>query len=262
MMMSDRENIVVVGAGGAGSSIARQLSRMLDHTKHNLILISTRNYMIHYPSIIRTLVGTGVNEDVPFIPLDNLFDGGRGTLMIGKVISIADEGPHGGHLTLEDGMVISWSVLVLAPGTIWEGPVAFPDPKDECMDHLREWKRKFQAARNIAIAGAGAVGVELATELKYRFPDKDITIVHSQELPMNDYYPEKWRKVLDRRIRKQGIKLIVNDFLDDLTIDNHTVTTRNGETLIADLVVSHQKRKKMTTTTMFNSIRYRAGVVK
>ncbi|KAF8330676.1 hypothetical protein F5887DRAFT_1178575 [Amanita rubescens] len=236
-MMNDKENIVVVGAGGAGSSIAGQLTKTLDPTKHNLILISPRNYMVYYPIIIRTLVNTGVDEEQAFIPLDNLFQHGRGTLMVGKVASITDQGPHGGYVTLEDGTKVDWSVLVLAPGSIWEGPAAFPDTREESLNHMREWKRKLQAARTIVIAGAGAVGVELGTELKYRFPDKDITIVHNQELPMNDSYPEKWRNALDRRIRKQGIKLIVNDFIDDLTIEDHVVKTRHGESLVADLVV-------------------------
>jgi len=159
MMMNDKENIVVVGAGGAGSAIAGQLTKTLDPTKHNLILISPRNYMVYYPIIIRTLVNTGVDEEQAFIPLDNLFQPGRGTLMVGKVASITDQGPHGGYVTLEDGTKVDWSVLVLAPGSIWEGPAAFPDAREESMNHMSEWKRKLQAARNIVIAGAGAVGV-------------------------------------------------------------------------------------------------------
>ncbi|KAK2462569.1 hypothetical protein APHAL10511_005412 [Amanita phalloides] len=236
-MMNDRENIVVVGAGSAGSSIARQLSKTLNPTKHNLILISPRNYMIHYPSVIRTLVHTVFDEEHVFIPLENLFEHGRGTLMVNKVVSIQDEGPHGGYVTLEDGTNVDWSVLVLAPGSIWEGPFAFPDPRDECLDHLLKWKRKLQGAKHVVIAGAGAVGVELATELKHRFPDKNVTIVHGQELPMNDYYPDKWRRVLDRRIRKQGIKLIINDYIDDLEVENGAVKTRQGQSLVADLVI-------------------------
>ena len=58
---------------------------------------------------------------------------------------------------------------------------------------------------------------------------------------MNHSYPEKWRKALDRRIRKQGIKLLVNDFIDDLTIEDHVVKTRHGESLVADLVVRNIK---------------------
>ncbi|KAF8625977.1 hypothetical protein AX17_006701 [Amanita inopinata Kibby_2008] len=238
MDSSTRENIVVVGGGGAGTSVARQLSETLDRSKYNLILISVRNYMVHYPAITRALVcDEGFMEDRAFIPLEQIFANGNGKLIVGKVVSITDEGTSGGHVTLEDGAEVKWSILVVAPGSIWEGPVAFPEPKDQCLNHVYEWRQKFRQARNIVLAGGGAFGTELAGELKDRYPDKTITIVHNQELPMNDYYPTKWRKDIARRLRKNSIRLIFNDRLDNLEVEHSTVKTRNGEMMIADLVI-------------------------
>jgi len=178
-IIADRENVVVVGGGAAGTAIARRLSTMINHTKLNLILVSSRSHMVHYPSIIRTLVestpGTHGYEDQQsinkaFIPLDHVFDEGHGELVVGTVASIVEDGPHGGHIILEDGTLLTWSVLVLAPGCTWEGPFAFPESKNECLNHMREWRLRFKTAKNIAIAGAGAVGIELATELRGRYP--------------------------------------------------------------------------------------------
>lgn len=292
--MADRENVIVVGGGAAGTSIARQLSTMLNHTKHNLILISSRDYLIYYPSLIRTLVerdppsllpanftnvtplysarnGESTNATSPtidggednkaprpvygdegylgraLIPLNHLFDGGHGKLVVGKVASIVDEGAHGGHITLEDGTELAWSVLVLAPGSTWEGPFALPEgPREDCIDHIRKWRNKFKRARNIVIGGAGAIGIELATEIKDRYPEKDVTLVHGQDLPMNDFYPQKWRKVLHDRIRKLQIKTIYNDGIDELKVEYNAVTTRNGETLLTDLLVPARGGKMNT----------------
>ncbi|KIL66928.1 hypothetical protein M378DRAFT_185911 [Amanita muscaria Koide BX008] len=294
--MADRENVIVVGGGAAGTSIARQLSTMLNHTKHNLILVSSRDYLIYYPSLIRTLVerdppirsilppdftnvtplysarnGESTNATSPtidggednkaprpvygdeeylgrgLIPLNHLFDGGHGKLIVGKVASIVDEGAHGGHITLEDGTELTWSVLVLAPGSTWEGPFALPEgPKEDCIDHIRKWRNKFKRARNIVIGGAGAIGIELATEIKDRYPEKDVTLVHGQDLPMNDFYPQKWRKLLHDRIRKLQIKTIYNDGIDELKVEYNAVTTRNGETLLTDLLVPARGGKMNT----------------
>ncbi|PFH45970.1 hypothetical protein AMATHDRAFT_157112 [Amanita thiersii Skay4041] len=236
--MTERENIVVVGGGGAGTSITRQLSEWLNRSQYNLILISPRSYMVHYPATLRMLVTSkGHLEDCAFIPLEQIFINGHGRLVNGKVVSIKDDGENGGHITLDNGETIKWSILVLAPGRIWRGPLAFPEPKAECLDHVYEWRRKFEQAKNIVLVGGGAVGIELAGELKEFHPNKNVTIVHGQELPLNDYYPRRWRKDIARRLRRRGVNLVLSDYVDDEEIEHYTIKTRNGEVVLADLVV-------------------------
>jgi NADH dehydrogenase FAD-containing subunit len=76
--------------------------------------------------------------------------------------------------------------------------------------------------------------------------NKRVTIVHGEELLLNEAYPDSFRKTVARSIRKRDVNVILDDRVDDMTIsDAGIVTTRNGRKLVADLVVrlypSHSK---------------------
>lgn len=64
--------------------------------------------------------------------------------------------------------------------------------------------------------------------------------MHGQNLLLNDTYPEKWRKDVERRIRRKGINLVLGDIVPDGASagENSSVKTQNGKTLTPDLIVS------------------------
>lgn len=49
-------NVVVLGAGGAGVAVAQTLSKKLDHSQYNLILVDMREQMIWLPAGARMVV--------------------------------------------------------------------------------------------------------------------------------------------------------------------------------------------------------------
>jgi apoptosis-inducing factor 2 len=159
--MSKRQNIVVVGGGGAGAFVIRNLSAKLDPSKYNLILITPRPYFLHLIAAIRMVVTSeGKLEDRAAIPLDKSFINGNGKLLEGTVVSISeDEGEKGGHVTLANGETVDYSILVLTPGSIWEGPLAMPDGRAELSEWASKWRSKFEKAEDILLVGGGAVGV-------------------------------------------------------------------------------------------------------
>jgi len=67
---------------------------------------------------------------------------------------------------------------------------------------------------------------------------KNVTIVHSQELPLNDTYPKSWREKVAKQFVDRGVKFVLGDYLDDLEIKDGYVTTRGNKSIPADLVVS------------------------
>jgi apoptosis-inducing factor 2 len=66
---------------------------------------------------------------------------------------------RGGAVHLAGGQKISYNVLVLAPGSLWEGPLNLPPTKAEIDSHLKTWRRKFQDAKSVMLAGGGPVGI-------------------------------------------------------------------------------------------------------
>lgn len=118
--MSDaRKNIVIVGGGFAGNATARALSKQLDGTKYNIVLINERLFTIHTIATIRMTVSATENlEETSLIPYDKLFIKGNGTFKLGKVVGVTDNSVAGkGFVTLEGGEEVPYHVLVIASGS-------------------------------------------------------------------------------------------------------------------------------------------------
>ncbi|KAF8710114.1 hypothetical protein AX14_013442, partial [Amanita brunnescens Koide BX004] len=150
----NRQNIVIVGAGGGGSAAARTLSAKLDASRYNIILINPRPYYIPLPAMPRVVVSNVDNlEDQAFPSLDKVFHNDNGTLVLGKVASIEKRTGKGGSVVLDNGERIPFEVLVLATGSIWTGPIAFPDDTVEVLEFIKNSRDAFEKAQRIAIAG-------------------------------------------------------------------------------------------------------------
>ena len=156
-----RKNVVVVGGGAAGSTIARILSAALDPSKHNLILINNRPFAIHPLSGARLTVSDHDHlENTALFPYDKLFAKQNGTMKVGRVTAIEkNSGEKGGILKLKSGETVPYDVLALAPGSAWSSALAFPDGGDEVIDFIQQWRSKYEKANHIVLAGGGAVGI-------------------------------------------------------------------------------------------------------
>ncbi|KAI0775568.1 FAD/NAD-P-binding domain-containing protein [Trametes elegans] len=235
-----KRNVVIVGGGWAGSLIARDLSGKLDSSKYNLIVVNDRPYSVHLVAGARMTVSPIDNLDNEIlIPFDKLFRNGNGAIRIGKVVAISESAPgKGGEVVLEDGGKIPYAALILTTGSKWNGPLALPQKDAEVRAHINSWRNKFEKANHVVIVGGGAVGIEIAGEIKDIWPKKKVTIVHSEPQLINDTYPEKFRKDIERRARLRGIDFILGDKLDIPPEGTVGVTTQKGKQIPdADLVV-------------------------
>src|SRR5690606_8869702 len=84
----------------------------------------------------------------------------KGEVKFGKVVEIIEDGKdEGGSVVLEGGQSIRYSVLVLATGNLWNGPMDIPDDKKGIQGLFDSWRAKFEKAQNIGLVGGGAVGI-------------------------------------------------------------------------------------------------------
>lgn len=157
--MSDkRQNIVILGGGAAGISIAREIAPKLDTTRYRLIVVNPRPYFAHLPALIRTVVtAEGKLEDEILMDYGDFLHG-KGEVKIGKVASFTST-KEGGEVVLSDGEKVPYSVLVLAPGSLWEGPLALPDQPEDVLQHINSWRARIENADSILLAGGGSVGI-------------------------------------------------------------------------------------------------------
>ncbi|KAJ7040419.1 FAD/NAD(P)-binding domain-containing protein [Mycena alexandri] len=220
------KNIVIVGAGiGGGSTVARTLSTKLPSAK--ITLINPRPYAISLPTLPRMTVSDGNDLfNTALIPFDKLFTKPNGTFVEGVVESI-QANKEGGSVVLADGQQFPYDVLVLAPGSHWEGPVEFPIDSTAVPAFLAEQRAQFKKAQKIVLVGGGAVG------------EKEVTIVHGDTGIMNSTYPAGFRKGLTKSLEARGINVLLGDYVDEIPAPGPTtVKTRKGSVLDADLVVA------------------------
>ncbi|KIJ62518.1 hypothetical protein HYDPIDRAFT_129019 [Hydnomerulius pinastri MD-312] len=240
--MSEKKNVVIVGAGFAGTSIASALSAKLDAAKYNLILISSRSYAISLPASARLVVSPSSKlEDTAFVPLDKLYKNGNGETKVGVVKSIeAKEGEKSGAVVLESGERVEYEILVLATGAKWNGPLNLPANEKDVLPHVNAWREKFANAKHVVLAGGGAVGIELAGELKDEHPNTKVTIVQGDKQLLNSTYSNALRTGMEQRVRARGIEVLFSEYIDEIPEEGSIgVTTRAGTQIpTADLVIS------------------------
>ncbi|KAJ7785799.1 FAD/NAD-P-binding domain-containing protein [Mycena metata] len=248
--MSSFKNIVIVGGGMlGGSAVARALSAKLPaSTNANITLINPLPYTVSLPTLPRMTVSDGNDlAETALIPFDRLFAAGsKGAFVKGVVEGIhpnRGEGQQsrGGSVVLADGQEFPYDVLVLAPGSVWEGPIDFPLDEQEVNGFLAEQRARFKKAGKIVLVGGGAVGAEFAGEIKDVWPDKEVTIVHGDTGGLlNSAYPVRFRTSLAKSLEARGVNILLGDYVDEIPLADAAITsakTRKGSVIEADLVV-------------------------
>ncbi|KAJ3561675.1 hypothetical protein NP233_g10050 [Leucocoprinus birnbaumii] len=244
-------NIVVVGSGSAGTSAAYQLAQKLDATKYNLVVINPRPYTIFYPATARAVVSDRDNlREQIFIPIED-FLRGKGRFVLGKVTRVEpNQKEGGGTVTVSNGDTIPYHTILLSPGVIWDNPIRFPDGATSGLDaYLSVYREAIKNAEKIVLVGAGAVGLELAGEIRDVYPDKQITLVQGSNLPLNDFYPNKYRTAVLKSFQKRKIEFVLDEYVDDIPAldeDIKDVRTRSGKSITADLVISTRGQRPNT----------------
>ncbi|KAF8761412.1 Pyridine nucleotide-disulfide oxidoreductase [Rhizoctonia solani] len=187
--------------GGGGVVLVQALQKQINSDTHQLVVIEKRDYHAHWPALIRgSVTSQGSVAENSLIPFDRAFDPSfdLSTLEPSKSL-LRKLSPNGERVT--------YSHLVLATGSLWNGALALPDSRDQALDHLNAFRRQLEAAENVVILGGGAVGIEYAGELAHYYPDKKVSLVHALPKLTNDTYPAKFRDALLEGVTKLGIQI-------------------------------------------------------
>ncbi|KAF8994497.1 hypothetical protein BDQ17DRAFT_1331122 [Cyathus striatus] len=133
----------------------------------------------------------------------------------------------GGSIVLDNGEVIKFDILVLATGSIWEGPLHLPNEKEEIDKAL---KRERDELANEECC------VEYAGEIKDIYPDTEVAIVHGDSKLVNAAYPDKFCDKAADNVRARGVKLVLGEYIDNTETKDSVVTCRSGKTIPVDLI--------------------------
>lgn len=108
---------------------------------------------------------------------------------------------------------------------------------------MQKHAQKVIRSNKIAIIGGGAVGVQMATDIKELYPEKHVTLIHSRKTIMNRFHP-KLSSIIEQRCQELGIetklgsrvKLPAHGYPTDGRTFN--VELQDGSSVEADFAVS------------------------
>ncbi|CAE6418875.1 unnamed protein product, partial [Rhizoctonia solani] len=226
-------NFKFYSIGGAGVPLVQALQKHINSATHQIVVIEKRDYFAHWPALVRAAVtDDGSIDERGLVPNDRVFDS---TI---KVVRSNIKQITPAEVITESDEVVPYEHLVLATGSIWTGPLALPDKRDDAVQHFKSFKKQLAAAEHILIVGGGSVGLEYAGEIQHYYPDKKVVIIHGGSELMNKTYPIKFRRSLLDAVTKKGAQVIFGDKISpDVVPQDGYVTTQSGKRIRADLVI-------------------------
>ncbi|CAG8893665.1 unnamed protein product [Penicillium egyptiacum] len=203
---SDARNVVVIGGSFAGLQLAKRLSQTLP-SGFRVVVVERNshfNFAFNFPRY--SVVG---EERMAFIPYNDVFRGtpeGSWVLLRDTVTHVTD-----GELLLQSGQKLPFDYLAIATGLQQPLPAKTLSPhKDEACADLRSLRMKIQRAVRITIVGGGAVGVQLAADIKSAFPAKEVALIHSRERVLNSF-GKRLSNFVEAKLDEMGIKVMLKE---------------------------------------------------
>lgn len=227
------KDIVVLGGSFTGIQVVRRLQESLP-SGYRVTLIERNSHFHYLFNFPRYSVMKG-RERYAFVPLNGI----SATAPPGAFRHIQDTATSikDGKVYLQSGDVIDYAYLVLATGSRQSLPAKLASTElDDACKEMQSVQESIEAAQRIAIVGGGAVGVELAADIKSFYPEKDVTIIHSRDRLLNRFKPRLHDHVY-KKLQDMGMNIILKE-RPQVTRGKNYLSLSNGETKEYDLIVS------------------------
>ncbi|KAL0931578.1 oxidoreductase [Colletotrichum truncatum] len=208
-MLQPLRNVVIIGGSYVGLAAAKELAAVLP-ASHRILLVEPHSHFHHLFAFPRFAV-VPKYEHKAFIPYTATFAGSpnpsqhqviqANAKSLRRDTVILDRDWQGLNEIPFDYLVVATGTRLPAPGNMQD------DEKVSSIEYLRSYQQSIFKASSIAIVGGGAVGVQMATDLKELYPEKEITLVHSRENLMPLYH-KKLDEIVKARFNELGVRLI------------------------------------------------------
>ena len=236
--------IVVIGANHAGTAAINFLT---DLSKENEVVVFDRNTNISFLGCGMALwIGNQIkgSDGLFYSDKQKLEAKGAKVTMEAEIDRIDFKkkivyGKEKNGTAIEE----SYDKLILATGSL---PIV-PNLKGMDLENVQQVKifqnaqdviekLKNPAIKNVAVIGAGYIGVELAEAFKRH--EKNVTLIDAMPSSLSNYYDKPFTELMDKNLKDHGIKLEYNQMVKEIkgTAKVEAVVTDKGE-YPADMVV-------------------------
>ena len=220
--------IAVFGAGLAGISFIKTFRK--GSTAADIILVDPKDYVEIPFAMPRALVAPEALGPSPRRPITEMLDVEHRQAKLAEL--------RADSALLDDGGELRFDTAVLATGSTIRGFGNLKVAETRSLDErTREWQAEHDRlvdAGSVVVIGGGPIGVELASEIGYTFPDKQLTLIHATDrlLPaLGEGVGKKARRVLE----EMGARVVLGHRAE-VAEDGRSVTLDDGEAIEADLV--------------------------
>ncbi|KAF9101304.1 hypothetical protein BGX27_011537 [Mortierella sp. AM989] len=238
-----KKNVVIIGGSCVAVSASLTAKKILPST-HRIIIIEKHSHFHYMFAFPRAAVIPGWENEL-FVPYTKMFDSPEK----GQVIQALATNITKTHVELDRsvegfGTSIEYEYLIYGTGARHPEPgnLNDHDTKAAGIQKIKETQEKIQKATKILLIGGGAVGLELATEIREHFPEKEVTLVHSRDRYMPSYkygMHVKSAEILEdfgvRQILSDRANIPEGGFVDDFKMIK--VTTKGGKEIECDLQI-------------------------
>ncbi|XP_007167808.1 ferroptosis suppressor protein 1 isoform X4 [Balaenoptera acutorostrata] len=243
-------HVVIVGGGFGGIAAASQLQAL----NIPFVLVDMKDSFHHNVAALRASVESGFAKKT-FISYSVTF---KENFRQGLVVEIDLKNQT---VLLEDGEALSFAYLILATGSTGLFPGKFNQVSNQQMaiQAYEDMVTQVQSSQSIVVVGGGSAGVEMAAEIKTEYPEKEVTLIHSQmALADKELLPCVRQEVKEILLRK-GVQLLLSERVSNLEVlplnehrERITVRTDKGTEVAANLVIACSGIK-------VNSVAYRSA---
>jgi NADPH-dependent 2,4-dienoyl-CoA reductase/sulfur reductase-like enzyme/nitrite reductase/ring-hydroxylating ferredoxin subunit len=226
--------VVIVGAGAAGNAAAEELRRQ-GYGGRILLVGPEGEIPYDRPNLSKDfLAGTAPEEWIPLHPPD--FYAERKIELVKAGATSLD--PKAKTVTLDDGRVVHYGVLILATGA---EPVRLPIPGAD-LPHVHVLRsladskaliEKAKSAQRAVVVGASFIGLETAAALRAR--NLEVTVVAPDERPLERVMGREIGDFIRGLHEEHGVTFKLG--AKPKSITGTEVELESGERLAADLVV-------------------------
>lgn len=239
-------NIVIVGGGFAGVKSALELSK-----RHvgRITLISDESYFLHHATMYST--ATGRSEEESVIPLEKIFLNHPNVKVVKDTMKSIDPERR---LIVGKSADYRYDKAIIAIGSVTSYfgikgvakhsfGIKSLDEVREFQDHIHDELLQQRLDNEYFVVGAGPTGIELAAALheyledliklhRLRISRPKVTIVEAEDriLPKMS---KGAAKVVGDRLKKIGVKVLVNNRVESLDDDSIKINGKTKKTKTA-----------------------------
>ncbi|KZM20096.1 flavin adenine dinucleotide binding [Ascochyta rabiei] len=211
MPKSTPKNVVVVGGSYVGLSLAESLAKT-SQDRFRVLLVEKNSHFQHLFAFPRYALTTKVDTHKAFIPYQKSRLGQEGLIIQAKALQLTKEEIILDREVELDGQKTNrfpYAALAITTGTKLSPPSTLPgSEKLDGTTYLRKHAAQVEASKKIVIIGGGAVGVQMATDIKQLYPEKSVTLVHSRANVMNKFHPGL-HAIVQQRFDELGVQTVL-----------------------------------------------------